>query len=626
MRPSDSLRSVVAAPRLADYTEMVASFTWEQAWADLGGPPDAEFGVNIADRAVDRHVRAGRGDVVALRFLQRVDLDVSAAIDITFADLALRTNRFAGALVRRGHDAGTGVASLAGRIPELYVAALGTLKAQAVFTPLFSAFGPDPIAQRMNLGRIKVLVTTPTHFRRKIMGIVDRLPALELVVIAGGTADEIAALDGATPIEVVGFEAFLASESDDFEVRPTSPESPALLHFTSGTTGAPKGAVHVHGAVVMHHITGQYVLDMHPGDVYWCTADPGWVTGMSYGIISPLTNGVTSIIDEAEFDAERWYRILQDLDVDVFYTAPTAIRMLERLGEDVASDYRFGSLRLLASVGEPLDAESVEWCERVFGVPVLDTWWQTETGGIMIANYRSERVRRGSMGRPVPGTQATVLERDADEEIVLDADGHVVQITDPGAIGEIGLRAGWPSMFRTYLDREEKYKASFVDGWYRTGDLARRDTDGYYWFVGRGDDLIKTSGHLVGPFEVESALDEHPAVVEAGVIGKPDEAAGAVVKAFVVLAGGREPTEELRRELIGHARKRLGAAVAPREIEFVDHLPHTRSGKIMRRVLKAREMGEDVGDLSTLETPTPTPTPTSTSTTTPKDSTRGGTR
>ena len=395
--------------------------------------------------------------------------------------------------------------------------------------------------------------------------------------------------------------SFLCDGTDSFDIGYTDPETPALLHFTSGTTGTPKGAVHVHGAVVTHDLTGRLVLDLHPDDVFWCTADPGWVTGTSYGIIAPLTNGVTSIVDEADFDAERWYRILEHHAVDVFYTAPTAIRMLQRLGPELAATHDLGSLRLVASVGEPLDADAVRWCEDVFGVPVLDTWWQTETGGIMIANYRSQPVRPGSMGRPLPGIEATLLERTPDGGLVTDAAGSPVEVTDPDISGELALRAGWPSMFRGYLDQETRYRATFADGWYRSGDLARRDADGYYWFVGRGDDVIKTAGHLIGPFEVESVLDEHPGVAESAVIGKPDETAGTIVKAFVVLARDRSPSDELRRELIGHSRARLGAAVAPREIEFVDSLPHTRSGKIMRRLLKAREVGEDEGDISALE-------------------------
>ncbi len=593
-------------PWLADYESAVANFSWEDAWSDLGVPRSEAVGVNIADLAVDRHVRAGRGDHVALRWLGRDSHDMAEPIDITYRALAMRTNRFASALARRGYGLGTGVATLAGRVPELYVAALGTLKARAVFTPLFSAFGPDPIAQRVNLGHIKVIVTTPVLYRRKLSQMLHRLPSVELVLIAGATEDDVGAIvPEVTHPEVMSFGVFIGEGADHYDIAPTDPETPALLHFTSGTTGTPKGAIHVHGAVITHHATGRFVLDLHPDDVYWCTADPGWVTGTSYGIIAPLTNGVTSIIDEADFDAERWYRIIEQFRIDVLYTAPTAIRMLQRLGRDVASTYDLGSLRLVASVGEPLDAEAVAWCEEVFAVPVLDTWWQTETGGIMIANYRSQPVRRGSMGLPLPGIEATLLARDAEGELVVGPGGRVTEVIEPSDFGELALRAGWPSMFLGYIDQDERYRSSFVDGWYRTGDLARRDADGYYWFVGREDDVIKTSGHLIGPFEVESALNEHPAVVETGVIGKPDELAGAIVKAFVVLAKDQCPSESLRRELLAHARRKLGAAVAPREIDFAERLPHTRSGKIMRRVLKARELGEDLGDLSTLESDSP---------------------
>jgi acetyl-CoA synthetase len=595
----------VVEPWLVDYESAVSSFRWDDAWRDLGVGPDGAQGVNIADVAVDRHVREGRGDHVALRWIGRYPQDVDDPVDLTYSMLESRTSRFACALRRDGFGPGTGVASLTGRIPDLYVTALGTLKAQCIFTPLFSAFGPEPIAQRLGLGRVKILVTTPLLYRRKVAGILDRLPDLELVLICGATEDQTAGRPSSNGVarrpRVESFGSFLCDADERFDTTPTDPETPALLHFTSGTTGTPKGAVHVHGAVVAHFATGRLVLDLHPEDVFWCTADPGWVTGTSYGIIAPLANGVTSIVDEAEFDAERWYRILERHGVDVFYTAPTAIRMLQRAGDELAAMYDLSALRLVASVGEPLDAEGVRWCRRIFGVPVLDTWWQTETGGIMIANYRSSPVKPGSMGRPLPGIEATLLARDADGTLITDDGGTPLHVDDPTQSGELALRAGWPSMFRTYLDQDERYAASFVDGWYRSGDLARRDADGYYWFVGRGDDVIKTAGHLIGPFEVEAVLDEHPAVLETGVIGKPDETAGTIVKAFVVLAPGHEATEELNRELLGHARAKLGAAVAPREIEFVDALPHTRSGKIMRRLLKARELGEDEGDTSALE-------------------------
>jgi acetyl-CoA synthetase len=351
--------------------------------------------------------------------------------------------------------------------------------------------------------------------------------------------------------------------------------------------------VHVHEAVVAHNITGRLALDLHPDDVYWCTADPGWVTGTSYGIIAPLCNGVTSIVDEADFDAERWYGILETQEVSVWYTAPTAIRMMMKAGVELVHEHEFPHLRFLASVGEPLNPEGVVWGEEAFGLPFHDNWWQTETGSIMIANFPVMEIRPGSMGRPVPGVEATLVHRLPG--------GGVEEVEEPGAEGEIALRPGWPSMFRTYLGDPDRYAKCFRDGWYLTGDLARRDADGYFWFVGRADDVIKTSGHLIGPFEVESALLEHKAVAEAGVIGKPDPVAGEIVKAFVTLKPGYEPSHELERELLAHARVRLGAVVAPKEIEFAATVPRTRSGKIMRRLLKSRELGLPEGDVSTLE-------------------------
>jgi acetyl-CoA synthetase len=385
----------------------------------------------------------------------------------------------------------------------------------------------------------------------------------------------------------------LQEASDDFEIPPTDPEDMALLHFTSGTTGKPKGAMHVHAAVLAHHVTGTYALDFHPQDVFWCTADPGWVTGTSYGIVSPLTHGITSIVDEGDFDAARWYGIVRDQRVTIWYTAPTAVRMMMKAGTDLARQFELSDLRFVASVGEPLNPEAVVWGQEAFGLPIHDNWWQTETGGIMIANYAAMEIRPGSMGRPLPGIEAAIVEHRKD--------GSVEVVVEPERQGELALRPGWPSMFRGYLNEEERYRKCFAGGWYLTGDLAHRDADGYFWFVGRADDVIKSAGHLIGPFEVESALMEHPAVAEAGVIGKPDPLIGEVVKAFVSLRPGRTPSEELRAELIGFARKRLGAAVAPREIDFSEVVPKTRSGKIMRRLLKARELGLPEGDLSTLE-------------------------
>jgi acetyl-CoA synthetase len=576
-------------PNLVDYDAARAGFSWDNARAALDGLPGGR-GLNIAYEAVDRHAAGPRGDRVALRWLRR-DGRITEA---SFRDLRASTNRFANVL--RSLDVGKGdrVFSLLGRVPELYLTVLGTLKNTSVFCPLFSAFGPEPIYQRLDRGDGRVLVTTPALYRRKVAAIRDSLPNLEHVILVG--SEETDRVDCA-----LDFDEVSAAASDEFEIPPTDPEDMALLHFTSGTTGAPKGAVHVHDAVVAHHATGSTALDLHPDDVFWCTADPGWVTGTSYGIIAPLTHGVTSVVDEADFSAERWYQILQDHRVSVWYTAPTALRMLMRSGTAMAREYDLSALRFVASVGEPLNPEAVVWGQQAFGLPVHDNWWQTETGGIMIANLAGAEVRPGSMGRPLPGVEVGVLARGPDGRAAVAEDGSVQEIAVPGVDGELALRPGWPSMFRGYLHEDARYQKCFAGGWYLTGDVARRDPDGWLWFVGRADDVIKSAGHLIGPFEVESLLMEHPAVVEAGVIGVPDPVAGEVVKAFVSLRAGFEPTDDLRLDLIAFARRRLGPAVAPRLIDFDQNLPKTTSGKIMRRLLKARELGLPEGDLSTLE-------------------------
>ncbi|WGT50480.1 acetate--CoA ligase [Thioclava nitratireducens] len=551
------------------------AFTWDTARAMLDGFPDG--GLNIAHEAVDRHVAAGHGDDEAILWLGKDGERQS----LSYRDLAARTARFANVLTAHGLEPGDRLFGLAGRVPGLYVAALGTLKAGMIFSPLFSAFGPEPLRTRLEIGEANALITTASIYRRKIAAWRDEIPSLKLVLIIGDEAPE----------GCVALGPAMAAASEAFETVHTAPEDPALIHFTSGTTGRPKGAVHVHNAVVIHAAAGRYALELTPGTRYWCTADPGWVTGTSFGIISPLVNRVRMIVDEADFDLDRWYGILEREQIEVWYTAPTAIRMMMRAGKEAAAPYDFSTLRFMASVGEPLNPEAVVWGNEVFGKPFHDNWWQTETGGIMIANTRAMDVHPGSMGKPLPGIEAGIVERVDDG----------LRECKPGEIGELALRPGWPSMMRAYLHEEARYKKCFVGGWYLSGDLAMRDSEGYFWFVGRADDLIKSSGHLIGPFEVESALIEHPAVAEAAVIGLPDETAGEVVKAYVALNPGFEPSEDLERDIRGLARKKLGAAVAPREVVFRKTLPKTRSGKIMRRLLKARELGLPEGDISTLE-------------------------
>ena len=568
-------------PNLLDYDEVYASFSWDDMRRELAGLPGGG-GLNIAHEAVDRHAAGPVADRVAMRWLGS-DGQVR---DFTYADLKRQTNRFANILRNLGLGKGDTVCVLAGRIPELYIAALGTFKNTSVFCPLFSAFGPEPVFQRMSRGEAKLLVTTERQYRQKIGQLMERLPTLHHVLLVD-VDDHMA--DG-----LLSFPRLMTEASEDYAIPPTDPEDMAALHFTSGTTGMPKGAVHVHNAVLTHYMTGKYVLDFHPEDVFWCTADPGWVTGTSYGIIAPLLHGITNIVDEADFDADRWCRILEIQRVTVWYTAPTAIRRLMRIGLEPRQHYDLSRLRLIHSVGEPLNPEAVVWGEKAMGLPIHDNWWQTETGGIMVANFPSMDIRPGSMGRPLPGIEAAIVRRVGSD--------HVDVIQEPEVQGDLALKPGWPSMFREYLHDEERYRKCFVSGWYLTGDLAKRDEAGYFWFVGRADDIIKTAGHMVGPFEVESTLMEHPAVAEAGVIGKPDPLIGELVKAFVALKRGHEASDELRLDLIGFARKRLGSAVAPKEIEFLPNLPKNKAGKIMRRLLKARELGLPEGDLSTLET------------------------
>jgi acetyl-CoA synthetase len=572
-------------PNLSDYAAQCRGFSWDEARKALQGLPGG--GLNIGFEAVDRHAAGALRDHVALRFVARS----ASALEVTFAELARQTNRFANVLQGLGVGKGDHLFVLAGRIPELYVAVLGALKNGTVVTPMFSAFGPEPIATRINIGAGQVLVTTDLLYKRKVKSMREQMPTLRHVLLVaedGGSTSEPGTLDLAT---------LMRAAADTFTAVETQAEDPALLHFTSGTTGTPKGAIHVHGAVVAHRATGLHALDLHGEDRFWCTADPGWITGTSYGIIAPLLLGVTSLIDREEFDAERWYTLLETERITVWYTAPTAIRMLMKSGPELAQKHRFPELRFVASVGEPLNPEAVWWGKEVLGLPIHDNWWQTETGGIMIANTPAFDIKPGSMGRPLPGIAACIVEHlEAEDE-----PPRVRVIEAPDVEGELALRSGWPSMFRGYLNNEARYRKCFAGEWYLTGDLARRDADGYYWFVGRTDDVIKSAGHLIGPFEVESVLMEHPAVAEAGVIGKPDPVVGEVVKAFVSLKDGFNPDEALRLDILGHARKRLGAAVAPKEIAFLPALPRTRSGKIMRRLLKARELGLPEGDTSTLE-------------------------
>ncbi|NTV71077.1 MAG: acetate--CoA ligase [Azonexaceae bacterium] len=575
MRPLLIRKSPVDSPSAANG----ATFSWEQIRRELGLSADGP--INIAQLAVDRHALSAIADKTAFRFL---GADGNTR-NLSYRELASLTDRFGNALKSLDVQKGERVFVLCGRICELYVAVLGALKIGAVVSPLFQSFGPEPIRGRIAQAAGKVLVTTASAYQRKVAPLRAELPTLRHVLLVDD-------LGSGAIADTVDLHALLRAAPDTPALVTTRAEDPALLHFTSGTTGQPKGALHVHGAVLTHYTTARSALDLRPDDAFWCTADPGWVTGTSYGIIAPLVLGVTSIVDEADFDPLRWIDILETQQVNVWYTAPTAIRLLMKAGLELFAGHHFPDLRFIASVGEALNPEAVCWGQEAFGHPIHDNWWQSETGGIMIANTAAQDIKPGSMGRPLPGITAHVVRHQEGEPVTL--------IAPPDTVGELALEAGWPSMFRGYLDQPARYRECFAGNLYLTGDLVRRDADGYFWFVGRSDDVIKSSGHLIGSFEVESVLMEHPTVAEAGVIGKPDALAGELIKAFVVLKHDIVPSEDLRLELMAHARRRLGAAVAPKEIAFTPSLPHTRSGKIMRRLLKARELGLPEGDSSTL--------------------------
>jgi acetyl-CoA synthetase len=562
-------------PNLKDYPEAIKGWSWDKVSDELDWF-DKEH-LNIAHVAIDTHLKTNRRNKKALIWESKK----GEGEEYTFLDLSQQSNKFANVLVSEmGVKKGDRVFFFLERVPEIYIAILGTLKAGGVIGPLFSAFGPDAVKDRVGDSEARVLITSPS-LKKKIIEIIPELPALKHIILVNRG-------EGKANLNDLYYDELMANASESFDVVKTHKEDYAIMHYTSGTTGKPKGAVHVHQAVVGHYATAKYVLDLQEEDIYWCTADPGWVTGTSYGMFGPWSNGATQVVYEGGFSAKHWYSFLERKKVTIWYTAPTAIRMLMKAGNELPRQHSFDPLRHLCSVGEPLNPEAVVWGKEIFGKAFHDNWWQTETGSIMIANYMIQDIKPGSMGRPFPGIRAGIVDDEFNEL------AH-------GSEGNLAVKPGWPSMFRTYWKKDELYQSRFRKGWYITGDRAKRDEAGYYWFVGRTDDVINTAGHLVGPFEVESVLIEHPAVAEAGVIGKPDPIAMEVIKAFVSLKDGYTPSEELRHDIQKFVMKRLSSAAAPREIEFIPTLPKTRSGKIMRRLLKAKELGLPLGDTSTME-------------------------
>ena len=571
-------RDLRLPPNLSDYHKLRESFSWDQVERELDWLPNG--GLNITHECIDRHCKDGKADKLAMIWLGK---DMQEEERYTFAQMRDATNKFANVLRDLGVQKGERVFFFLDRLPETYIAILGALKAGCVAGPLFSAFGPDPVRDRLQDSGASVLVTAP-ELRKRIAGILPDCTDLKHIIVVnknGRSSEPLASGD-------LSYEDLMAQASAEFGNITTTRDDYSIMHYTSGTTGKPKGAVHRHNSVLQQYITGKWCLDLHEEDIYWCTADPGWVTGTSYGIIAPWSNGVTQFIYEGGFRATTWYDLIGRYGVTAWYTAPTAIRMMMKVGTEAATKRDTSSLRFTASVGEPLNPEGIFFGQEAFDLPFHDNWWQTETGAIMCANYAGSEIKPGSMGRPIPGIHMAIVDDQGNESPL-------------GEEGNLAVKPGWPSMFQTYWRNEEMYQSKFEGDWYITGDRAHMDEDGYFWFHGRADDVINTAGHLVSPFEVESALLEHPAVAEAGVIGKPDPIAMEVVKAFVALVEGYEPSDALRRELLRFTRDKLASGTAPREIDFLPGLPKTRSGKIMRRLLKARELGLPEGDTSTLE-------------------------
>ena len=562
---------------IGSYDERIKNFDWSISEKELDYRPGNV--INIGWYCSDRICKLGKADKLALIWEGSTGLEKR----YTYNELRLTSNAVGQFLRDLGIKPEDRVCLFMDKIPELYIGFLGVLKTGAIVQPLFSAFGDESLIVRLDNAQTTAIITQRKH-APKVRKILDRMPYLKHIIIVDP--------DPAKPLgeREVAFDMDHAPKPENFEIYPTKAESPSVLHYTSGTTGQPKGVKHVHYSLISQYLTAKWVLDLQDSDIYWCTADPGWVTGTSYGIIGAFSNGVTQCVLDAGFSAENWYKFIEKHKITMWYSAPTAIRSLMKAGDEIIKKFDLSTLRHLASVGEPLNSEAVIWSEKVFGKAFLDTYWQTETGSIMISNYPGMKIKPGSMGKPFPGITATVIDADKFEPF-----------DSPGKIGLIAIKPGWPSMMRTYWRNEETYRKKFRNGWYLPGDRSSIDPEGYFWFVGRDDDVINTGGHLVSPFEVESALLEHPAVAESAVVSKPDFVNMEVVKAFVTLKPGFEPSKDLDLEIMNFVRKKLSPLAMPQEIEFIDTLPKTRSGKIMRRILHAKEWGEEIGDTSTLE-------------------------
>lgn len=556
---------------LQNYEKLRENFSWDDMKKNFSWNKTGK--VNIAYEAIDRHAEnPNKKDQVALLY-SSPDREER----MTFAQISEQSNQFANVLKKYGVNKGDRVFLFLPRSPEFYVSFFGILKTGAIAGPLFEAFMEQAVRDRLQDSEASVLITAPELLERVPQ---DDLPDLKKIVLVGEHNE--------TSDKYIDYASEMKQASSDFAIEWVDLEDGMVIHYTSGSTGKPKGVYHVHNAMIQHYATAEWVLDLKDDDVYWCTADPGWVTGTSYGIFAPWLKGVTNVIRGGRFTPDDWYGTLDKFKVTVWYTAPTALRKLVSAGEDVVKKYDLSSLRHILSVGEPLNPEVITWGLKAFDLRIHDTWWMTETGAQMICNIPALEIRPGSMGKPIPGIEASIVDNEGNE-------------LPPNQMGNLAIKQGWPSMMRKIWKRPEKFKSYFINGWYVSGDSAFRDEDGYFWFQGRLDDVINTSGERVGPFEVESKLLEHPAVAEAGVIGKPDPERGEIIKAFITLNEGYQDSPELLEEIRQFIKTGLSAHAAPRELEVKDTIPKTRSGKIMRRLLKSWELGLPTGDTSTLE-------------------------
>ncbi|MCY9091883.1 acetate--CoA ligase [Bacillus mojavensis] len=568
-----ALPAIEGDHNLKNYEETYRQFDWSEAEKHFSWHKTGKL--NAAYETIDRHAESFRKNKVALYYK-----DAKRDEKYTFKEMKEETNRAGNVLRRYGNvEKGDRVFIFMPRSPELYFIMLGAIKIGAIAGPLFEAFMEGAVKDRLQNSEAKVVVTTPELLERIP---VDKLPDLQRIFIVGGQAEK-------SGTNIIHYDEVAKHESARLDIEWMDKKDGYLLHYTSGSTGTPKGVLHVHEAMVQQYQTGKWVLDLKEEDIYWCTADPGWVTGTVYGIFAPWLNGATNVIVGGRFSPESWYGTIEQLGVNVWYSAPTAFRMLMGAGDDMAAKYDLTSLRHVLSVGEPLNPEVIRWGHKVFNQRIHDTWWMTETGGQLICNYPCMNIKPGSMGKPIPGVEAAIVDNQGNE-------------LPPYRMGNLAIKKGWPSMMHTIWNNPEKYESYFMPGgWYVSGDSAYMDDEGYFWFQGRVDDVIMTSGERVGPFEVESKLVEHPAIAEAGVIGKPDPVRGEIIKAFIALREGFEPSDKLKEDIRQFVKQGLAAHAAPREIEFKDKLPKTRSGKIMRRVLKAWELNLPAGDLSTME-------------------------